>query len=137
MTTVVDANVVVKWFVAETGRPEALELLQTETALAAPDLVVPEVANIAWKKVLRNEIGAEHARFIVAGLAGTGLDLSPPADDCDRALEIALALGHPAYDCFYIALAERLGTTLVTADRRLCSVAEGTPFAEFVRPLVR
>ena len=36
-----------------------------------------------------------------------------------RALEIALQLGHLVYDCVYLALAERIGRRLVTADGRL------------------
>jgi predicted nucleic acid-binding protein len=35
-----------------------------------------------------------------------------------RALELALALEHPIYDCVYLALAERMERRLITADRR-------------------
>ncbi len=35
-----------------------------------------------------------------------------------RALELALELRHPVYDCVYLALAERLDRKLITADRR-------------------
>jgi hypothetical protein len=40
----------------------------------------------------------------------------------DRALAIAIELRHPAYDCFYLALAERSTSPLVTrsADTPLC-----------------
>jgi predicted nucleic acid-binding protein len=34
-----------------------------------------------------------------------------------------MALGHPAYDCAYLALAESLSCDLVTADRRLSTKA--------------
>jgi predicted nucleic acid-binding protein len=36
-----------------------------------------------------------------------------------QALELSLAFRRPAYDCFYVALAIRDGSTLVTADRAL------------------
>ena len=36
-----------------------------------------------------------------------------------RALDLSLLLNHPAYDCFYLALAEQLEIRLVTADTRL------------------
>jgi predicted nucleic acid-binding protein len=35
-----------------------------------------------------------------------------------RALELAFELGHPVYDCAYLALAETLDQQLVTADER-------------------
>ena len=40
-----------------------------------------------------------------------------------RALELAIDLRHPIYDCFYLALAEREAAALVTADTRLLAVA--------------
>jgi predicted nucleic acid-binding protein len=47
-----------------------------------------------------------------------------------RALEIAAELRHPAYDCFYLALAQERRAQLVTADRRLISRLAGTPWQE-------
>jgi predicted nucleic acid-binding protein len=47
-----------------------------------------------------------------------------------RALEIAAELRHPAYDCFYLALAEERSAKLITADRRLISGLAGTPWQE-------
>jgi hypothetical protein len=35
------------------------------------------------------------------------------------ALALSLRLKHPAYDCFYLALARQAGCPLVTADKRL------------------
>lgn len=35
------------------------------------------------------------------------------------ALTISFDLDHPVYDCCYLALTRRLGSTLVTADKRL------------------
>src|SRR4051794_18816481 len=46
-----------------------------------------------------------------------------------RALDIALAFDHPVYDCLYVALAERRGERLLTADRRLLKRFEATPLA--------
>ena len=47
-----------------------------------------------------------------------------------RALELASRLRHPAYDCFYLALAEARSAHFVTADRRLLDRLVGTPWAE-------
>jgi predicted nucleic acid-binding protein len=35
---------------------------------------------------------------------------------------MAMDLKHPAYDCFYLAMAQRESATLVTADQRLAGV---------------
>jgi predicted nucleic acid-binding protein len=41
-----------------------------------------------------------------------------------RALELALELNHPIYDCFYLALAERERCPLVSADKKLLGAAK-------------
>ena len=46
-----------------------------------------------------------------------------------RALGIALELAHPVDDCVYLALAERMGRTLVTADGRLLRAVRATEHA--------
>ncbi len=48
-TLVVDASVVIKWVIEETGTQDALALRRHR--LLAPDLLIPECANILWKKV--------------------------------------------------------------------------------------
>ena len=40
-----------------------------------------------------------------------------------EALAMACHLNHPVYDCLYLALAPREAATLLTADRRLQSLA--------------
>ncbi len=45
------------------------------------------------------------------------------------ALEIAIEIAHPIYDCVYLALAQRLGRTLVTADRRFLRSLAGSDHA--------
>jgi predicted nucleic acid-binding protein len=47
------------------------------------------------------------------------LALRPTASLAPRALELALNLDHPVYDCFYLALAEAETAQMVTADRHL------------------
>jgi predicted nucleic acid-binding protein len=53
----------------------------------------------------------------------------------DRALAIAIELRHPAYDCFYLALAERSASQLVTAHDRLIRRCANTPFGKLVQSL--
>jgi len=53
----------------------------------------------------------------------------------DRALAIAVELRDPAYDCFYIALAEKRGCRLVTADLRLLRRCVATRFAPLITAL--
>ena len=51
------------------------------------------------------------------------------------AVRLALALDHPVYDCVYLALAHRIGATVVTADRRFANAAAPTEHGESVMTL--
>ena len=135
MTTVIDASVAIKWFVKESGHDEALDLLDQSEPLQAPDFIVPEVANIAWKKCLRGEITREQAHTLVATLPHYVSVLHASVGLVERSLNLSLALKHPVYDCLYIACVEYTDGVLVTADKRLCNVLRDNGFGALVRLL--
>lgn len=114
---VIDASVAVKWLVDEPGTDAAIALLDEE--LHAPDLIYAEVANILWKKQMRGEVDPDIAAYSVEALTHVQMSAEPCAVLAADAATLAVRLGHPAYDCFYLALARRIGGTLVTADKRL------------------
>jgi len=129
MNLIVDASIVIKWFVTENLREEARQLIVQGHSLHSPDFVVIELANIAWKKVLRKEIDERQAKGIVAASLGGTPIRHRAVNFAERGTEIALGLGHPVYDCIYIACAEELGSILVTADTRLEKAVQATRFA--------
>ena len=118
MTTwVVDASVAIKWVVDEPGTEQALLLRRHR--LVAPDLLVPECANILWKKVRRGGLSEAEAILAARLLQRAEVDLAPMRGLLEPATKLAIALDHPAYDCIYLALAEALSCAMVTADERL------------------
>jgi predicted nucleic acid-binding protein len=122
---VVDASVVVKWVVDEPGSDAALALRGRD--LAAPALLRIEVANVLRTLVARTEVDAGEARELFQLLQGAPLSIVDPDDDLERrALELALELGHPVYDCLYLALAERMQRRVITADRRFFRTVSGS-----------
>lgn len=135
MTWIVDASVAIKWFVREDLHERALSLLDHVDRLQAPDLIAAEVANVAWKKCLRGEIGNDQARLIAAAMRHYVPVLQPSAELVEPALDAALALRHPLYDCLYLACAEAAGGILVTADEELCETVRDGDFAPLVRHL--
>ncbi|GIX29081.1 MAG: hypothetical protein KatS3mg123_2962 [Burkholderiales bacterium] len=68
MTWVVDASVAVKWFVEEARSMAARTVLASAEPIIAPDLIVPEVCNTAWKKAQRGEISWAQAEALVQAL---------------------------------------------------------------------
>ena len=111
---IIDASVAFKWLVPEEDSEAALALLGGD--LSAPTLLMVELGNAFWKKAVREQIdpsvsfGADLERLpeLVA--------LQDETPCVGRALEMARQLGHPIYDCIYLAMAEREGKLLMTAD---------------------
>lgn len=131
---VIDASVAIKGFIGEEYTDLAARVL--ENPLAAPDLLCPECANILWKKVTRDELTLDEAETITSALSEWGIVLHPTRNYWIEATRIACQLNHPAYDCFYIALAQALEVPFVTADERLLRRVGAVPeLTTLVRPL--
>jgi predicted nucleic acid-binding protein len=135
VTIVVDASVAARWFLPLEKNDAAKALLRSGERIIAPDLVIVELANTAWKATTFGNAPLETGRDFVGESARYFHELVPSSRLKDRALAIALALKHPVYDCFYIALAEQRGCSLVTADERLQRKCATTPFAAFLTAL--
>lgn len=103
---VVDASVAIKWVVDEPGTEQALLLRQH--SLVAPDLLVPECANILWKKVRRGELSEHEAILAARLLQRSDIRLEPMRSFWEAMTSLALALDHPAYDCAYLALSQAI-----------------------------
>ena len=136
MKWVIDASVAAKWMAPEPDTPLAEALLADD--LIAPDLLYAEVANILWKKQLRGEMDAATTQIGARWLLQVPLQVHDSASLLADALALALQLQHPAYDCFYLALARRVDAPLVTADRRLharCHAVDAAGLGASVRLL--
>jgi predicted nucleic acid-binding protein len=118
---VLDASVIVKWFIPEVGAVPAKALLAAGDELIAPELARIEVASALIRKGLREELtGADVESTLRAwfrALSDGQVFLLPNSDDIEAAVKLALELQHPLPDCLYLAAAERLGVALITADR--------------------
>jgi len=126
---VVDASVAVKWLVREPLSREASLLLTGGVSLMAPDLLFAEAANALWAMRQRGELADVDFEDAVETLRGapvlipsTLLQLTPAAS------RLAADLGHPIYDCFYLALAIQEKAPLVTADTRFCDRVGAHPY---------
>jgi predicted nucleic acid-binding protein len=124
MSLIVDASVAVKWVVEEPGSDAAAAVLSSGERLIAPDLVLAEIGNAVRKKLSHGIIPREQA-VLAARTAERAFDeLVPIRLLAASAIELALGLNRPVYDCFYVVLAARERMPLITADDRLRAAAE-------------
>jgi predicted nucleic acid-binding protein len=135
MTWVIDASVAVKWFVDEARSAEARAVLASGQSIIAPDLIIAETCNAAWKKVRRGDISQEQGEAMVRALPLSFDRLAPTAPLSERALELARRFDHPTYDCFYVALAESESAVLVTDDDKLIRLGKQARLAKWMKAL--
>ena len=126
----VDASVVVAALIDTGPDGQWAEAAVTGDALAAPELVLAEAANILRRLERTNAISRAEANGAHADLLGLGIELFPFAPFARRAWELRSNL--TVYDAWYVALAEALGCPLLTLDRKL-SRASG-PRCRFIVP---
>jgi predicted nucleic acid-binding protein len=122
---VVDASVVVDWVApdADPSGPAATllkRLADAAAVLLAPPLLLQEVGNALLTGVRRDRWSAEDADTGFALLRRMPVTYDDDAVDIDRAWDLARRFDeHPIHDMIYVALADRTGEVLITADDRL------------------
>ena len=118
---VVDASIIVKWFVEEEGSNEAIkirdEYINGDVKLIAPELINFEVLNALHYKGLFSE---DELKRISEALDAFSIELhSLRGEYATRTIEVAYKNNITVYDAAYISLAIMKNTHLYTADRKL------------------
>lgn len=114
---VVDASAVVAMLSDDGPAGQWAAAQATGARLAAPALMPFEAGNILRRQVLAGVQDASAASLAHADLLALPVALCPYAALAERAW--ALRANLTIYDAAYVALAELLGTRLVTLDARL------------------
>ena len=87
--------------------------------VSVPDHFPSEVISAFLRACRRDRITADEARKAIRDLLALPFILRDVTALADRAFAIAYQHQQRAYDCFYVALAERDGIELWTGDERL------------------
>ena len=111
------------WAIPEPYSSRALEMAEAwarnGTGLLAPCLLVPEVTNALYKRVVRREIPLIEAQHALDVVLGFSIEILEEPGLAHRAMEWASRLRQPAaYDMQYLALAELHGCECWTGDQR-------------------
>lgn len=118
---VLDSSVIIKWFSNEENTENALKIremyMQGSASISCPDLVIYEIANALRynKSITEKEI-----KDGVNSLISMGISIIVPTRAViESAISIALRYDITIYDAYFVALANEIRYTLVTADIKL------------------
>lgn len=122
---VVDASVVVRAVLPTEEKPAILERFASwhlsRSKIYAPDILLPEAVSVIRRGIFDRWITPAEGGVAVEDVFRLGVEIVlSDVGLCHSALAWAGQLGHSkAYDGFYLAVAERMGADLWTADERL------------------
>jgi predicted nucleic acid-binding protein len=135
---VVDASLATMWAIPEPYSPQALDLAEewakNATNLLAPCLLVAEVTNALYKRVVRGELTLPEAQQALDIVLGFSIEIREEPGLPRRAMEWAARLKQPAaYDMHYLALAELNRCECWTGDQRFFrSTRAAAPWVRWV-----
>jgi len=137
---VIDAGIAVKWFILEPDSDRARRLLENYNQgaddLVAPDLLIPEAANVFWKRAERGDLTPHEAEDNLRDLLALNLSLTASSLLAQKALALAQTHHRSLYDCLYLALSLDLGCGLISSDERLYNaVSPAFPQLKLLRAL--
>ncbi|MBV9994631.1 MAG: type II toxin-antitoxin system VapC family toxin [Caulobacteraceae bacterium] len=132
---IVDSSVVAKFFFFEEGSERAQDLLTSGVVVAAPELLLIEMASVATKRVRRGLTSVERALDAMASVGDLIDEFAPLRALGPTAFRLANDSGCSAYDATYLAVARDRGVPLVTADLRLIAHAAAAGMKRLVRAL--
>jgi predicted nucleic acid-binding protein len=131
---VVDASLVVKWFVPELHSEAARRWLEASHDYIAPDLLFPEAGNAIWKKVRREELTQDEGQGLAVALSAVAVEAVSMRGLLSDAHALALSTGITVYDATYLTLAVRLETQMITGDDRFARrLADHAMLGPYVR----
>jgi predicted nucleic acid-binding protein len=115
--------VAAKWVLAESDSASAhaivTESLRTGAPLCVLDIALAEVTNAIWKQYHRGLATIDEAREWLDDLLACPVSVQPTQRLLPPALEISAKFHCAVYDALFVALAQDLGLSGVTADEPL------------------
>jgi predicted nucleic acid-binding protein len=127
---VIDASVAAKWFFEEIHSQCARRIRGMRVAMHGPEILLLEMDSVLVKRVRRGEITSAQAKDIGGCMRRLPIRLHGLAPLSDLAYDLAVQERLSVYDSLYLALAVRLNTKTVTADRKLERALRSGPFAK-------
>lgn len=129
---VVDASVLANALADDGDDGATARTRLTASRLAAPDLIDVETVAVLRKRWISGDLTEQRFSEAIDDLEDLDLARYPTLPLMRRAFELRANV--TAYDAAYIALAEQLDCTLLTADRRLAAAPTVSCPVDVVHP---
>ncbi|MEM8897001.1 MAG: type II toxin-antitoxin system VapC family toxin [Bacteroidota bacterium] len=90
----------------------------------APTLFHAEASSAAWKYHKINEVSVEESLYLLSKALQQVEVFFPVEELNEESLVMACKIDHSVYDCYYLALAQKMNAAILTNDKKLCQAAK-------------
>lgn len=131
---VLDASVVVKWFKEEIHKEHALKIRE-DFYLAVHEITVPDLLLYELANSMRfdGKFDEKSVKSAIESIIEMDIDITIPTGEIiNSAIELSYKHGVTVYDAIYVALANLIDATFVTADGKLYDKIKELSFVKFI-----
>lgn len=131
---VLDASVVLKWFLQENHSDAALKIREKfyneVHGIVEPDLLIYEFTNVLRYNV---NYSADNIKKALSSLIEMDFDIVlPTLEMANNAVDLAKKYNITVYDAIFVSLAMLIDATFVTADENLHKKIKELDFVKFI-----
>ena len=123
MTSVLDAGAGIEVVLNRSRSNEISSVLEVSRKVYSTDLYKAEVTDSLWKYLSAGQISKNDAADALRMTLDLVDEFSDSSDFANEVLNESLRMDHSTYDIFYLTLARRTGSTLLTLDKKLSEIA--------------
>ena len=123
MTSVLDASAGIEVVLNRSRSNEISSVLEVSRKVYSTDLYKAEVTNSLWKYLRAGQISKNDAADALRLALDLVDEFSDSADFANEVLNESVRMNHSTSDIFYLVLARRTSSTLLTLDKKLSGIA--------------
>ena len=123
MTSVLDASAGIEVVLNRSRSNEISSVLEVSRNVYYTDLYKSEVTNSLWKYLRAGQISKNDAADALRLALDLVDEFSDSADFANEVLNESVRMNHSTSDIFYLVLARRTSSTLLTLDKKLSGIA--------------
>jgi predicted nucleic acid-binding protein len=113
---VADTNLIVYFLINGPQTPQAAKAFDRDSTWIAPSIWIIELLNVLATSVRESAIDLQKAQEVYVHAPAFVKDADVSALEV---LDLSISSRFATFDCYYVVLARKLNTRLVTADRKL------------------
>ena len=135
---VADTSALIRLYLPDGPIPDGFEdyvdsAWRAEATLVVPELALPEVAQVLWKKQQSDYISESEADEILSAVLDLPIEVVGHRELLVEAIAFARLHSLTVYDSLFLALARKMKAELITADEKLKRAFQVSTEAEISR----